>query len=174
MEYRGFHVTSYQANFAKSSYSRPPCWFPLNTEQYWKIQQNTTVTFYLDHTTIPNYDWVTRMLAHKLGENCNSSHEVNQKCMRFCCCFSLSIPSNTKRKPSGRAKKVRVWMRTASWEPSISFCKSRLNWNYKKKKKKKKKNVQLTLKQSSYGITSRLDILKVYSEILYWKNYLSL
>ena len=44
------------------------------------------VTFYLVHSTIPNYNSVTRILAHKLGGNFESFCEVNQKFM----CFSLS------------------------------------------------------------------------------------
>ena len=68
------------------------------------VLENTTksVTFYLVHTTIPNYNWVTRILANTLGGNFNSFYEVNQKFKRFLLFFS--IPRHTKRKPSGGAK----------------------------------------------------------------------
>ena len=57
--YRGFSCEVISNKFCKSSYSRPPCWFPLRTGRHWKTQQN--IPFYLVHTTLPNYNWVTRI-----------------------------------------------------------------------------------------------------------------
>ena len=45
------------------------------------------ITFYLGHTTIPNYNWVTRILAHTISGNFNSFYEL--KVQAFFCCFSL-------------------------------------------------------------------------------------
>ena len=47
------------------------------------------VTFYLLHTIIPNYNWVTRVLAHTLSCSFNSFYEVNQKLKRFLLFFSI-------------------------------------------------------------------------------------
>ena len=79
---RGFSCDIILSQFCKSSYLRPPCWFPYSMEQY----ENTTkcsVTFYLVHTTVPNYNRVTRILAHTLGGNSESFCKVNQKFQRF-------------------------------------------------------------------------------------------
>ena len=42
---RGFSCDVISSQFCKSSYSRPPCWFPLYMEVYWKIQQNLLLLF---------------------------------------------------------------------------------------------------------------------------------
>ena len=60
------------------------------------VLENTgkcAVSFYLVHTTIPNYNSVTRILAPILGWNFNSFYEVNQKfkCFLFCCCCCFSL-----------------------------------------------------------------------------------
>ena len=57
-------------------------------------------TFYLVLTTIPNYNWVTRISAHTFCWNFNSFHEVKFKCVLLI----FSIPHHTKRKPSGVAE----------------------------------------------------------------------
>ena len=38
--YRGFSCDVISSQFCKSSYSRPPCWFPVTTVRYWKTQPN--------------------------------------------------------------------------------------------------------------------------------------
>ena len=81
-------MTSYQANFASHHTCDRHVGFLL-------------VTFYLVHTTIPNYNRVTRILAHTLGGNFKSFCEVNQK---FKCFLFFSLPVNTKRKPGCGAK----------------------------------------------------------------------
>ena len=56
----GFHVTSYQANFASHPTRDRHVGFLLHG----RVLENTTkclVTFYLVHITIPNYDRVTRI-----------------------------------------------------------------------------------------------------------------
>ena len=74
----GFHVTSYQANFASHrtfdrhvGFLRP--WRGIGKHK--KMSE----TFYLAHTTIPNYNGVTRILAHTLMWNFKSCYEVNPK-----------------------------------------------------------------------------------------------
>ena len=87
----GFHVTSYQANFASHHTRNRHVSFRFTRA----VLENTTkcsVTFYLVHTTIPNYNSMTRILAHTLDGNFESSCEVNQKFKRvfflfFCFCF---------------------------------------------------------------------------------------
>ena len=54
-----------------------------------ETQQNCPVSFYLLHTTVPNYNRVTRILAHTLGGNFKSLCKVNQK-------LFFSIPHHTK------------------------------------------------------------------------------
>ena len=43
---RGFSCDFISSQFCKSSYSRPPCWFPLYMERYRKIQQNFLFSSY--------------------------------------------------------------------------------------------------------------------------------
>ena len=60
----GFHVMSYQTNFAShrlSSYSRLLCWFPVCMKRFWEKQQNSFITVYLVHTTLPKYKRVARI-----------------------------------------------------------------------------------------------------------------
>ena len=86
-------MTSYQANFASHHTCARHVGFLLACNG---IEKNTTkcpVTFYLVHTTIPNYNRVTRILAHTLGGNFKSFCEVNQKFQRF---LFFSIPRHTK------------------------------------------------------------------------------
>ena len=64
------------------SYSRPPFWFPVRMWWYWEKQQNVP-TFYLVHTTLPNYNHVTRISANTFGWNFITSYEVNRKFKRF-------------------------------------------------------------------------------------------
>ena len=59
----GSHVMSYQANFA--SHHTPNC--HVGFLSHGAVLENTIKcpkTFYLVHTTIPNYNWVTRISAH--------------------------------------------------------------------------------------------------------------
>ena len=55
--------------------------------------ENTTKcprTYYLVHATIPNYNWVTRIIPHTLGWNFKSCYEVSPKetCAFLCFFFS--------------------------------------------------------------------------------------
>ena len=42
---RRFSCDVISSQFCKSSYSRPPCWFPRITVRYWKIQPNVPELF---------------------------------------------------------------------------------------------------------------------------------
>ena len=68
--------------------------------------------FYLVHSTISNYNWVTRILAHTLGGNFESFCEVNPVFEHFVLFFS--IPRHTKGNPSGRAKLYRCILHRAN------------------------------------------------------------
>ena len=48
--YRGFSCDIISSIFFKSSYRRPPCWFPLGMGRYWEKQQNVIFSFV--HTTL--------------------------------------------------------------------------------------------------------------------------
>ena len=69
------------------------------------VLENTTKcprTFNLVHITIPNCNWVTRILAHHLVEISNPvMKKIPNNCM-FCCFFS--VPHSTKRKLGRGAK----------------------------------------------------------------------
>ena len=76
----------------------------LVSSKHGTIQKNTTkcpVTFYLVHTTIPNYYRVTGTLAYTRGGHFKPFGKVNQTFKCFCCFFSIH---HTKGKPSGGAK----------------------------------------------------------------------
>ena len=90
---RAFSCDVISSQFCTSSYLRPPCWFPLSMARYGKTKQKCPVTFYLVHTTVPNYNTVTRILALTLGINF-----TNHKFKRLLLFFS--IPRHTRRKPS--------------------------------------------------------------------------
>ena len=67
-------VMAISSQFCKSSYSRPPPWFPFCTAHS-PVLENTTkcsVSFQLVHTTIPNYNWMTRISAHTPSWNFKS------------------------------------------------------------------------------------------------------
>ena len=93
--YRGFSSDVISSQFCKSLYLLPPCLFPLSMAWYRKKQQNVQLRFNLVHTTIPNYNRVTRNIStHTLGGNFESFCKVNQKFQRFLLFFS--IPRHTK------------------------------------------------------------------------------
>ena len=62
---------------------------------YWEKVTKCSISFYLVHTTLPNYNYmyVTRILAHTLEWNFKSFHEVNRKFQGF---FIFSIPRCAK------------------------------------------------------------------------------
>ena len=66
--------------------------------------------FYLIHTTIPNYNRVTRILAHTLtlGEKFKSFCVVNQKVQEFFVVVVFPIPRHKKGKPGGGANRARI------------------------------------------------------------------
>ena len=53
-DYRRFLCDVISSQFCKSSYSRPPCWFPFSMKGYWKIQQNVPLLY-----LIPQYQITT-------------------------------------------------------------------------------------------------------------------
>ena len=77
----GFHVTSHQANFASHHTRNPHAGFLLAWQGIGKHNQMSH--YLLFHTTIPNYNRVTKILAHRLGGNFKSFCEVDQKCKHF-------------------------------------------------------------------------------------------
>ena len=90
----GFHMTSYQSKFCKS-YQRPPCQVSsLNRRVLGKTTKCSINTFYLVHTTLPNYNRVTRISAHSHTLVYKFFHEVNPKLDLFFLFFS--IPRSTK------------------------------------------------------------------------------
>ena len=86
-------MTSYQTNFAIYHTCDPHVGFLLA----WNgIGKHNNMSHYLGlHTTIPNYNRVTRISAHTLGGKFESFCEVNQKFQHFCSFFS-SISCHTK------------------------------------------------------------------------------
>ena len=95
----GFHVmsTSYQANFASHPTRNRHVGFLLAWHGIGKYNKMSkcSVTFYLVHTTLPNYNSMTRILTHTLCGNFELFCEVNQNFMHFLLFFS--IPHHTKR-----------------------------------------------------------------------------
>ena len=82
-------MTSYKANFASHRSRDRHVGFLLAWHGIEK-HNKMSCSFYLVHTTVPNYNRVTRVLAHTLGGTFKSFCEVNQKFKRFFfCCFSL-------------------------------------------------------------------------------------
>ena len=72
-------MTSYEANF-ESNHTRD------GSSSHTAALENTTkcpITFYLLHTTIPNYNLVTRLLEHTFSGNFDSFYEVNSKFKHF-------------------------------------------------------------------------------------------
>ena len=59
---RGFSCDIISSKFCKSSYSRPPCWFPVCMRRHWEKQQN--IPYLIFSAYLPNYNWVARILAH--------------------------------------------------------------------------------------------------------------
>ena len=107
---RGFSCDVISNQFCKSSYLGPPCWFPLYTELYWKKPTKWPVTFYLVHTTIPNYNWVTRILAH------THSEEI---LIESSSVFFFSLYRTTQKGNQAAGKIVRVRVHTVSCKPSM-------------------------------------------------------
>ena len=111
----GFHVTSYQTNFA-SHHTRDrhvgflSAWHGIGNTTKWPV------TFHLVHTTTPNYQSEKNISTHTVGGNFKSFCEVNQKFHRFFVVFlyTLTIQKETKQ----RGKIVHVKVRIASCKPS--------------------------------------------------------
>ena len=101
-----FHVTSYEANFA----SHHTCDCHVGFLLAWRgIGKHNKMPhyFYLVHTTISNYNRVTKISAHTPVGNFKSFCEVNQKFKHFCFFFVFLFFLYTtpyKRKPNGKAK----------------------------------------------------------------------
>ena len=74
---REFHVTLYQANFASHHTRNRHVGF-LSQGVALEYTLKCPITFYLFHTTIPNYNWVKRASTNTLSWNFNSFYEVNQ------------------------------------------------------------------------------------------------
>ena len=81
-------MTSYQANFASHRTRNRHVGF-LSARHGIGKYNKFSVTFYLVHTTIPNYNRVTRILGYTLGGNFESFCGVNQKFKRFLLFFSV-------------------------------------------------------------------------------------
>ena len=82
------------------------------------VLENTTkcpVTFYLVHTIIPNYNWVTKILAHT--HLAGILIPWNQKFQAFFVVYHYTAPY--KKETKWRDKIVLVWVLTASCKPSI-------------------------------------------------------
>ena len=77
--------------FCKSSYSLPPCWFPVAQPGIGNATK-WLITFYLVCTTIPKYGWLTRLLVHALD---------------WCVLF-FSIPHRTKGNQAMEQNCVRI------------------------------------------------------------------
>ena len=99
---RGFHVTSYQANFASPPTRDRHVGFlspQSGTEKYNQMSQNFLFSSY-HYTKLQPSD--KNILAHTFGWNFKSCYEVNPKWQRVL--FFFSIPRCTKRKPGSGAK----------------------------------------------------------------------
>ena len=113
IQHRGFSCEVITSQFYKSSYLRPPCWFPPRTGGYWKTQQNV-------HTTIPNCNWVTRIPAHTPGLNFKSFHEVKRKFKLFFFSSYRSVQKGNQETWQSRAR-IRyesddvIWLRNHAY-----------------------------------------------------------
>ena len=106
-----FHVTSYEANFA----SHHTCDCHVGFLLAWRgIGKHNKMPhyFYLVHTTISNYNRVTKISTHTPVGNFKSFCEVNQKFKHFfflffVFCFSF-IPRHTKGNQTARQNRARI------------------------------------------------------------------
>ena len=107
----GFHVTSYQANFASHHTRNRHVGFFFTWSDIGKYNKMSRYFLFSSvHTIIPNYNWVTRILANTLSWNFYSFYEVSKKFKRFFFLFFFfCIPRHTKRKPSFGAKSCTNW-----------------------------------------------------------------
>ena len=102
----GFHVTLYQANFARHTCVCHIGFLSPRRSRYWG--NNKLFHYFLfSLSTIPNYNWVIIISAHTLGWNFKSFHEVNRKFKQFLLFFLHT--TLYKRKP--RAATI-SWVRT--------------------------------------------------------------
>ena len=86
----GFHVTSYQANFASHLTRDRHVSFLSPHSGIGKKNQMSQNPFYLVYITVPNYNWVTRILAHTL-----SCTKGTQEAWRTCARISTYLVVQT-------------------------------------------------------------------------------
>ena len=83
----GFSCDVISSKCYKWSNLWPPCWFPFARAGIGK-HKKMSCYFYLVHITIPNYNRVTSIAVHTLGEIVNSAMKLIKNNSLFCC-FTL-------------------------------------------------------------------------------------
>ena len=112
----GFHVMSYEANFA----SHHTCDRHAGFLFAWSgIGKYNKMSLYFLFSSYHNTKLQLRNISpHTLGWNFKSWYEVNQK--KECFLLFFSTPRHTKRKPRGGTTESHAWkVRTASCKPSV-------------------------------------------------------
>ena len=99
----GFHVTSYQANFASHCTRNCHVGFLLACDG---IGKNTkcSITFYLVPTTLPNYNQMTILSAHTHTHSDEIFSMSKSKVQAFLLFFFIHVPHCAKGNPSDVAK----------------------------------------------------------------------
>ena len=125
------------------------------------VLENTTkcpLTFYLVHTTIPNYIWVLRILAHMLTE----VNEANLKFKHSLLFFFYTAPCKNETKQRGKIVRVGCIPRCANpryWHHDITLVRMDLNDTFQAQKVYKK--------TPSVMITKR-PTLRMIESLLVW------